>query len=76
MLGVHQLKCQPTSLHLRDRQQEVAVHRDLRGPEHWKQVVESARMFGSMMQEALQDWAIHVTTKRNAAKGFVVESRL
>ena len=48
-----------------------------RGPEHWKQVVESARMFETMMQEALQDWAIDAITKRlNAAKGFAVESRL
>ena len=32
---------------------------DPREAEHWKQVVESARMFETMMQEALQDWAIH-----------------
>ena len=34
-------------------------------------------MFENMMQEALQDWAIHAITERlNAAKGFVVELRL
>ena len=53
------------------------TRQDPRGPEHWKQVVESARMFETMMQEVLQDWAIHAITKLlNSAKGFVVESRL
>ena len=50
---------------------------DPRGPEHWKQVVESGRMFETMMQEALQDWAIHaITTRLDAAKSFFSESRL